>query len=437
MGKSALKHKKAQEAKQLEVLEHALKKNRSLDKNPFKIFQLLLNKEVKLSNLPSDTTIVSVIKYGVARCHNKHEIGNFYKIARAVAKTKAKKLLLDYEVVKVFVQIAKHYQRRLRCITDWKPKTHNRNRQVSSLLRFVFANYEVPVFMDQAFFDEHIIYINWFIHIGRGNNIRTAKHSPIPVSKKMAHFFLQAPSHYSIIEALRFGQIRALGGSPRLVRNLIATHLGESFIDDTFWESVIRFFIQQTMLDPVHILPIVDYIQYVKFGAGRMINPQTGEIIQNIEAEKPNFSMKGRSIDTLLRDVNKWHNGLQKLQTNASWEPNSIADFSYTEGKENKQRTYKIQQLLNDEELKIEGRYMRHCVASYVHSCVRGHCSIWSMTIKNELTTEVNRLVTIEVRRNKTVVQVRGKWNAYPAPKTMDIIQKWIVKEGLRRSKWL
>ena len=47
---------------------------------------------------------------------------------------------------------------------------------------------------------------DWFVHIGDGKNIRSAG-TPIPLTKLMAHHFMQAPDEITIEGALRWGQI--------------------------------------------------------------------------------------------------------------------------------------------------------------------------------------------------------------------------------------
>jgi len=138
-----------------------------------------------------------------------------------------------------------------------------------------------------------------------------------------------------------------------------------------------------------------------------------------------------------LRDVNQWHQRLYQLNVKTNWAPAPIENFLYIEGKEETQRTYKIQQLLSDKELQLEGRYMKHCVASYVYSCMRGRCSIWSMIVHDVATRQAKRVVTIEVDRRRTVVQVRGRCNRFPGPKILEVIQKWAKEEGLKVAKWV
>ena len=54
----------------------------------------------------------------------------------------------------------------------------------------------------------------WFLQVGRGQNIRTAD-LPLPYMKRMAHHFMQAPADFTVEAALRWGQIHGLGGDAR------------------------------------------------------------------------------------------------------------------------------------------------------------------------------------------------------------------------------
>ena len=98
-----------------------------------------------------------------------------------------------------------------------------------------------------------------FLHIGSGQNIWKAD-IPVQLAKKMVHLFLQAPDRYTIEEALRWSQILGLEGEQPLVRAVNATRLGTTFENEAFWNSVIQFFVNNPMLDPDHVCPIVDFI---------------------------------------------------------------------------------------------------------------------------------------------------------------------------------
>ena len=102
---------------------------------------------------------------------------------------------------------------------DYIVKTHNTERQFSGLVRHLLCKYYVPVFMDEAWYNNAGLdqkhYREWFIHIGSGFNIRKAQNLPIPLTKMQAHHFIQSPDNYTIKQSFRYGQVMGLqGGTP-------------------------------------------------------------------------------------------------------------------------------------------------------------------------------------------------------------------------------
>lgn len=150
-------------------------------------------------------------------------------------------LLKDASYIKGFEMIAHHADSWIRPLESWFVKRHNRDWQFSQLLRHLFVAYDIPQFMDRVWLTENETYQNWYKHIGSGQNIRTAPEMPVTLTKKMAHHFLSAPKHYNVDEALRWGQVQALGGDKRLVDALRGTRLIENYSNDDFWLNVIRF----------------------------------------------------------------------------------------------------------------------------------------------------------------------------------------------------
>jgi hypothetical protein len=315
---------------------------------------------------------------------------------------------------------------------QWAPRSHNADRQFSSLARHLWAVYDVPLFMDRAWLQGDAIQQAWFQHIGEGKNIRSADGLPIPLTKKMAHHFMGAPASYSIEAALRFGQVMALGGDHRLANALQETRLVREFRNDDFWLSVIRFFVRNPMLDLVHVQPIVDYLWNQRYEP-RVVFIERG-VAQELGPEQPNLSMHGRTVATLLRAVNEWHRRLGRKITGGpfQWRKSSVSDFKFIEGTEesHNMKVWRIRELLSSQELVTEGRRMRHCVASYANSCYRGLCSIWSMEVETE--EGVAPLLTIEVNHQQNeICQVRGKHNRLSTEKERDVLRHWALQEGL------
>jgi len=321
----------------------------------------------------------------------------------------------------------------------WTPSSHNAEKQFSSFVQHLFCKYPVPGFMDKVWFkiDQHR-YQDWYIHIGMGGSLRHLSQCPIKMTNKIGHYFFRAPDEFTIEEALRYGQIYALGGDIRLVNALRSTKLMRlSRTREDFCLSVIRFFIDNPMLDTAQIGPIVDYLWHAKYEERRIFVARG--VARTLPPEQPYLSMTGRTVDSILHQVDRWHRQLGKERKggNLEWEHlREVKDFEYMEGDETKKnmRLWRIRELLSSKELSDEGRVMGHCVASYAHSCYRGNASIWSMTY--EMFGGIKNATTIEVR-DRTICQVRGKNNALPSDKEKSIIRRWASKSGITISSYL
>lgn len=338
--------------------------------------------------------------------------------------------------------VAKLHARYIRSLETWKPGTKNRHRQFRSLVRHLFAKYPVPHFMDEAWGDGRTYTVGvggerlcWWFDIAEGKNIRKSKNLPIPLTKRMAHHFVQTPEDFGIDGAFRWAQVHALGGDERVTHGLMDTFLGRR-IDlgaeeaNRFYESVIRFFIANPMLDTQHYGPILDYLRNQKFVTqrGAAGPPQ------------PNLSMKDRQADALLKQVQSWHarlGRLSKRRTPQQWDHHTIPDWDHIEGKKENQTRYGVIQLLSAKELQEEGRRLEHCVGSYAYSCASGRTSIWSMR-KAQPGGLYTLMGTIEVsNQTRRVVQFRAKRNGLPSAKARDLLLMWAGDNGLEISRWI
>src|SRR5262249_58428161 len=124
---------------------------------------------------------------------------------------------------------AMHHRRWIRPVEAWEPVGLNPRPIFASLARHLLAAYPVPGFMTSVWFERQGDWAErqqaWYVHIGAGQNIRTAD-LPLPYTKMMAHHFLRAPDDFSVEAALRFGQVRGLGGSRPLALAVARTRLG-------------------------------------------------------------------------------------------------------------------------------------------------------------------------------------------------------------------
>ncbi len=351
------------------------------------------------------------------------------------AKTK---FFRDARYVRAIVGLALHRVSWMRPLAQWAPSSHNVERQFSSLARYLFAKYDVPEFMNSAWYQGNRRHQEWFIHIGKGNNIRTARSLPVTMTKKMAHHFMQAPSDYTVNAALRWAQIKALGGNHVLVNAINETRLSRNFKDEEFWLGVFRFFIDNPMLDYQYVNPIVDYIWNQKY-ENRAEFVGRG-VVRDIGPAQPNFTMRGRTPESLLRQVDEWHRqlGREARGGNFQWKKSGIGEYKFVEGNRNSgnMKIWTIRELLSSKELIAEGRQQGHCVASYARSCYRGMSSIYTMDVRNKF--ELTKTVTVEVNiQHREVCQVRGKRNRPASATEMAVIRRWALKEDLKITNYI
>jgi hypothetical protein len=332
--------------------------------------------------------------------------------------------------------MTRHGEHWLRPVTTWRPKSHNARRQFSSLAHHLFARWPVPAFMDSAWFQADPNKARYeqaaYLHLGRGENLRTAE-LPLPYTKRMAHFFMQAPADCSIDAALRWGQIHALGGNERLARAIRGTRLEADFAHDDFWITVLRFFIENPMLDTAHAGPIIDYIYHHKYeGLAR-----PGD--QPAAATQSHFSMKGRTADSLLRQVDGWHRAIpHSRQLQAEWSKSGIMPLHFVEGSATtgNLQVWTTVELLCTKELVEEGRRMCHCVASYARSCAHGRASIWRLEVSSR--EGQRQVLTVEVQRTaRLITQAKGKRNAAAGEKHRAILRRWASQAGLTIANWV
>lgn len=335
---------------------------------------------------------------------------------------KETKLLEDKAISTALILVFSNRQHWIRPVADYKVKTKNISRQFSQLLRFLFSKYKIPEFMDEAWLSPYDAgphlrankqkHIGWFLHLAKGQNLRTAEGLPFPMTKAMVHEFLKAPSSFTIVQALRYGQMKTMGANNRLIDSTLQTHLGRVFSNEEFWKTFLEFICRQEFFDPALMGHLVDYIQHQRFSPN---------------APQPNLTMRGRSLQNLIQESEAWHLRIQKVRGKhyEEWVPQPVLPFSKEEKAGEKLNLWTVEELTNSKALEDEGRTMKHCVASYRYSCAKGTCSIWSVKLNGV------RMATLELsNQNKTVVQAKAKMNAPVEPKAFQIMREWAAMNG-------
>ncbi len=361
--------------------------------------------------------------------------------------------------------LARHHKAWVRPIAHWRPNSHNTRRQFNHLARHLLATYDVPFLMDAAWFreDEELAREQqiWFRHMGDGQNIRTAD-IPVRLTKMMAHCFAHAPDGLPVERALRWGQIVGQGGSESLARAVMSSRLGMNFQHEDFWETVLTFLVNNPMVDPSLVDPIIDFIHNTKFAPREIVRP--GGQVQRLGPRQSNFSVKGRSVEKLLDQMEEWHGELgQEIEAEEdlgrgrkapiTWDRSGFRPLRIQEDvpQTGETITWMVQELVSSRELICEGRAMKHCVSTYAKNCRKGRSSIWSLQAVDG-NRERHPVMTIAVDvKGKAVTQVRGRYNIAPVGKAKSakqqtlntaylrllkrsqrILKRWMSQEGLR-----
>lgn len=314
---------------------------------------------------------------------------------------------------------------------SWKEELQSDELAVH-LPTFLFAHYPVPAFMERVFAEGDYLSMGWYIHLGRGKNIRKAPDLPFPMTKKMAHFFLESPDFNSVHKSLRYGQVLGYGGSEDLALAIIDSRMDYDPGRADFWAEVIQWMVNHEPIHGDYVKMIISYIQERKFRRTRLASETEGIQIHSVALD-PEFSIKGRAYDKLLKSAIEW-NWLKAQMGDHS--RNTIAKevgdlFYFTGGGKKPRVRYEIRPLLTAAEIIEEGRAMRHCVGTYAQEVGQNKTSIWSLTQTDTGSGKSQRLLTIEVLQDRTIEEVRGASNRLATAFERTLLMRWASQEEL------
>jgi hypothetical protein len=132
--------------------------------------------------------------------------------------------------------------------------------------------------------------------------------------------------------------------------------------------------------------------------------------------------------------MDEWHRGLGLVTGGLRWKPSRLRPMVVEVRQEDPSATpvsWELTELTNAAQLRAEGVALRHCVASYSHSCWRGASTIWSLRRRRD--SSVRSIVTVEVDpARRTIVQARGFRNRRASGKVLQLVQAWAARENLR-----
>ncbi|MEM7037841.1 MAG: PcfJ domain-containing protein [Bacteroidota bacterium] len=356
----------------------------------------------------------------------------FDLVCRVLVQEKAMRLLRSEELLVNLAKLLSQKKGFERDPQSWKRRTKSAESQFVSLVRHLFCRYDVPIFLIQNLLQVRDLEtdIELFFAAATGTRIyghRTMKSAAL--TRKMVHHFRMAPAFCGYIPAIRWAQVKALGGDKRFFRVICRSFLGAELQNDDFWLSVIRWCIQHGCTDNHRVHQLLRYISYRKFGRFLL-----GQIEMEFDPPDPDFKITGRSLNAMFRANEAWKAEIALLNNfeQVNWQPAPINGFEWAEKEDKKgvARQYRIRQLVTNEEVVAEGKAMKHCVGSYIEDCRMGATSIWSLR-KLAGGTE-KRMCTIEVsNRDRRVAQVKQRFNALPNTFQCELIIEWATAAKL------
>jgi hypothetical protein len=326
----------------------------------------------------------------------------------------------------------------IRAPEEWRAHQDRRGAGASphvelrSLAEHLFARYAIPAYLHSAWDlapgPEGFRQQSWFIRIARGASFRVLE-LPITLTERMRHYLRHAPDDFTVYEAIRFSEVLGLGGGGMLARRLAKTRLGRDLSNSRFWRGVVVFFILNPDFPVTQVAAAIEFIQAMRFG-GEEIPSSDGW--QRRAAIWPEFRIEGRTANSLLRLMNRWHLETADSQRPVfSWPGSGIDPFRFMDKREDgMDQEWSIVELCNSAALIAEGRAMSHCVATFVDRCRRRACSIWSLRLR--IREEEKRMATIEVAPNRRIVQIKARCNSFAGDRSQDMIIRWSEAVGLK-----
>jgi PcfJ-like protein len=335
--------------------------------------------------------------------------------------------------VDALVNLSRFRDAHFRSVADWTGTSSSWRPAIASLAHHLLCRYKVPAFLVSSWWATDAKSDKkrgWFVAHSRGASFRSLN-LPIAMTRKMEHIFLASPDHLTIECAMRRAELLALGAAAEVVAAILSTRLATDLNDGGFWRTVWLFLIANAAaLETAQIGPIIDFIQAIRHDQ-RVLKEQEGI---GFNSPQPEFSVKGRTLQSMLRLMRDWHRSLGGGNSLVAWARSSIEPLQLVEPSRDGSelpRRWQMMELTNSAQLRSEGAALHHCVASYTDRCIRGTSCIWSLRLWRS--EKILHVITVEVDpKRRAVIQARGLANRAASGRPLRLLQDWATRERLR-----
>ena len=353
----------------------------------------------------------------------------------------------EWDATAVLTRLAWYEPRWLRAPETWQPDlSGSPTDQWHGLVRHLLAAWPLPRFFESAwltFGTLHHLERDWYIHAACGVSLRTAPGMPASVSSRALHLAMQSGPGVTIRQAIRLGQLQACGADEALTTEVLASRMIHDFSNDAIWSILMQKTAAARRAPPgtfgMIADTLTDIIKREEFRrAAALIRLPLGEL----------FRYSVRWWQTVADSITATGWDLQKMDI---FQPSCRADLSglacstwpqlsgidpslKIEERDTKGVFWTFHELSSQVHLLLEGRRLRHCVASYRKMCEAGRSVIFSLRCQDPAFPAAAPVsqVTLEIDRTKRrIVQVRGKWNRLPTELERSLISEWASRQNL------
>ncbi len=326
-----------------------------------------------------------------------------------------------------------------RTLESWRvPRSKDEYVIFKSLFLHLLVPYKIPKCAEKAI--EHFglyrlssnqLEVEIMFHLVKGNGIHQYPKLPIEMNSKMNFLLQQAPAHLDLSQGMWWAKIRSMGASNSIALQLIDNFYVEI---DTVWRAwyndLIFFLNRFPTISKSDLKNILRFIIAQKKDGINLKIKGSNELIW-VPALFPEFKFKGRTVDSVLKFVEKWRAYVRLIKeagVAGVFKVSAVQPMRISQGK----KLIRIRQIMNLKNLVLEGNKMNHCVATYAGECLSGTSSIWSMS---EILTigKMKRLITIEVEeKTKKILELSGNSNRDLHEIEKRWLKMWAEKEGLK-----
>jgi len=334
--------------------------------------------------------------------------------------------------------------------SNWKPSSFNVRKQHFEFLKSFVYPYPLPETLVWA------THTPEYIRNDEGGMTRNVYCGLIRLAKKWlndiacggsfykrnAKFFTRAEAHYflcskipyedcsSIIKLYFYAKCRAKAMNPKL--SMIAA--------DVFHVKFLTCFKHRLVESFLDLIARTHEYRYDRGTIGDLCDFVLAKIR---ERKKSSFSFSGRTIYSVIKLCNEWHEQVRKEAEQARkmaampngkpggiprWRGLGISRFIH----ETEECVWRITELTSDQDLINEGRKMKNCVGEYADKCASGYSAVFSVERINKMNQLIENAATLEVNvSNRMLIQAKGKCNAVLPDKTMSAITRWAISNRI------